>query len=122
MIPEILWERLEPLLPKLKRRRDRRGRPWTGDREIMEAIFWILRTGAQWRELPAKYPPRSTVHRRFQMLVKKEFFRNLTRELANELRNAGVVNLEECFVDGTFASAKKGVTMLARQGAARARK
>jgi putative transposase len=54
---EYAW--LEPhLSPPLRRGRPRRWSP----REILDAIFYIVRTGAQWRQLPHEYPPWSTVH------------------------------------------------------------
>jgi transposase len=36
------------------------------DRAVLNGILWVLRTGAQWAELPSKYPSRATCHRRFQ--------------------------------------------------------
>lgn len=108
-ISDKLWDRMEPLLPSLTRKPGKVGRPPVAYREIMEAIFWILRTGAQWSELPKGYPAKSTVHDRFQYLVEHQFFELLAKELAEELESSGVIDLEECFIDGTFATAKKGV-------------
>ena len=99
---------MEALLPSMKQRQGKRGRPARCWREILEAIFWILRTGSQWRELPERYPPKSTVYERFQLLVEAGFFERLARELSEELVTAGILDLEECFIDGTFVPAKKG--------------
>ena len=63
-LTEKAWHCLEPLLSELLRRR--KGRPWRGNREVLDAILWILRMGAPWRDLPEKYPPYQTCHRRFQ--------------------------------------------------------
>ena len=63
-IPEVLWERMELLLPKMKKKRGKSGRTPTPWREILDGIFWILRTGAPWSALPSEYPPRSTVFHR----------------------------------------------------------
>ena len=46
MIDDELWEKLQDLLPKPK------GRHGTNDRLFLEAICWMLRTGAPWRDLP----------------------------------------------------------------------
>lgn len=100
---------MEPLLPKMKKRRGCLGRRATEYREIMDAIFWMLSNGAQWRALPKIYPPKSKVHGRFQMLVQQGFFQQLAKELSKELQAVGLLDLEETFLDGTFASAKKGV-------------
>ena len=44
----------------------KQGRPWRGNREVLDGILWVLRTGAPWRDLPEKYPSYQTCHRRFQ--------------------------------------------------------
>ena len=69
---------------------------------------WILRTGAQWRELPRKYPAYPTCHRRFQQWVRSGQLNKALRALARELHGHGLLPLEEGLLDGTFASAKKG--------------
>jgi transposase len=52
------WALVEPLIPPAKRG----GRPRTIDvREVLNAIFYILSTGCQWRALPTDFPPQSTV-------------------------------------------------------------
>ncbi|MGA3316857.1 MAG: transposase [Candidatus Korobacteraceae bacterium] len=40
------WELIEPLLPKPKQRRDKRGRHPTSNRPCFEGFLWILKTGA----------------------------------------------------------------------------
>jgi len=59
------WEKLKPLLAA-KRRPDGRGRPWRDARAVLNGILWVLRTGAPWHDLPDRYPPYQTCHRRFQ--------------------------------------------------------
>src|SRR5258708_31578040 len=51
---------LEPLIGAMPRRADGRGRPWRDSREVLNGIVWILRTGAQWADLPERYPPYQT--------------------------------------------------------------
>jgi transposase len=70
--------------------------------------LWILGTGAQWRELPNKYPPYQTCHRRFQGWVRSGAPQQVLRILAERLRAEGRLNLEEAFIDASFAAAKKG--------------
>ena len=52
------------------RRAYNRGRPWHDTRAVLNGVLWVLGTGAQWRELPEKYPPFQTGHRRFQQWVR----------------------------------------------------
>jgi len=64
------WHLIEPIL-RPRRRSDGRGRPWQDTRAVLNGILWVLGTGAQWRELPKKYPPYQTCHRRFQQWVRE---------------------------------------------------
>jgi transposase len=63
------WEILEPLIPTPPRREDGRGRSWRDPRDVLNGILWILRTGAPWKDLPQRYPPYQTCHRRFQRWI-----------------------------------------------------
>ena len=51
------WDVLDPLIPEPSRRKDGRGRPWRGRREVLDGVLFILRTGAAWADLPERYPP-----------------------------------------------------------------
>src|SRR6202453_4940318 len=115
------WIVVEPVL-RPQRRQDNRGRPWHETRAVLNGVLWVLGTGAQWRELPEKYPPFQTCHRRFQQWVRSGKLEEALRLLAARLHEQGKLNLEEAFVDATFASAKKGASLLAPRCAARARK
>lgn len=113
------WNLIQPLLP-VPYRKDGRGRPRRSDREILNGILWILKTGAQWSELPQpKYPPYQTCHRRFQEWTKKKVFENILTALAQDIEERGKIDLKECFIDGTFSSAKKGGLVLERPRKAR---
>ena len=113
------WLIVEPVL-RGARRADNRGRPWHDTRAVLNGVLWVLGTGAQWRELPEKYPPFQTCHRRFQQWVRSGKLEEALRLLARRLFEQGKLNLEEAFVDATFASAKKGALPSAPLVAARA--
>jgi len=87
-----------------QRREDNRGRPWHDTRAVLNGVFWVLGTGAQWRELPEKYPPYQTCHRRFQQRIRSRKLEEALRMLARHLHERGRLNLDEAFVDATFAS------------------
>ena len=112
------WAVVERVL-RPERREDNRGRPWHDTRAVLNGVFWVLGTGAQWRELPEKYPPYQTCHRRFQQWIRRKLEEAL-KMLARHLHERGRLNLEEAFVDATFASAKKGASQSVPPGAVRA--
>ena len=120
-VSDAQWKLLEPILrPKV--RRDGRGRPWHDTRAVLNGVLWVLGTGAQWRELPSKYPPFQTCHRRFQQWVREGKLERVLRRVAAELEQRGWLHGDEAFIDATFAGAKKGALPSAPPGAARARK
>jgi hypothetical protein len=93
------------------------GRPFLPARDVLNGILWILRTGARWKDLPDRYPSYQTCHRRFQAWVRDGTFGRILRSLAQDLEHRGKIDLSECFVDGTFAPAKKGVLSLVKRSA-----
>ena len=114
------WNRIEPIILSVKRPKDPRGRKEREPREVLDAVLWILRTGAPWKDLPPRYPPYQTCHRRFQQWVKSGVFKRIVQELAEDLSERGGIDIREAFIDGTFVPAKKGVLLSARQSAAKA--
>jgi transposase len=61
-ISDALWDKLEGLLPG---RQGRQGREARDNRKFINGVFWILRTGSPWRDLPSAYGGWKNVHRRF---------------------------------------------------------
>ncbi|RWZ82484.1 MAG: IS5 family transposase, partial [Hydrotalea sp. AMD] len=84
------------------------GRPRVDDRAILNGILWICRTGAPWKDLPDRYPPYQTCHRRFQEWVKCLLWEQILSRLAVDLKTRGKIDLAECYIDGSFSAAKKG--------------
>jgi transposase len=104
----------------LPRRKDGRGRPWKDSRAVLNGILWVLRTGAQWKEMPERYPPYQTCHRRFQQWVRAGAWQKIVQALAGQLRERGQLDLAEAFIDAMFAPAKKGATRSAKPSGAKA--
>jgi len=107
-LTDTQWEILQPLIPQPQPREDGRGRPREDDRKLLDGMLWILRTGAQWEDLPRRYGTKSTCHRRYQSWVEAGLFEQILAALAEDLKSRGELDLSECFIDGTFVSAKKG--------------
>lgn len=106
-LTNVQWELAEPIL-RPARRKDNRGRPWHDTRAVLRGVFWELGTGAHWSELPGKYPPYQTCHQRFQQWVREGKLVEVLRLLPKHLHERGKLNLEEAFVDATFASRNLG--------------
>ncbi len=102
------WAVIEPLLPKPVKRADGKGRPRVDNRTILNGILWVMRTGAPWHDMPNRYPPYQTCHRRFQEWVRVGMFEAVLRKLVEDVKERGGLDLTECFIDGTFVMAKKG--------------
>jgi transposase len=114
------WSRLEPVILQSVPKKDARGRKPRDPREVLNGILWLLRTGAPWKDLPARYPPRQTCRRRFQQWTKAGVFRRIIEVLAADLQERGGIDLREAFTDGSFVPAKKGVMPSAGQNGAKA--
>jgi transposase len=102
------WERIRMHFPEEHIPDGRPGRKPIPTRRVLEAVLWILNTGAQWHMLPQSYPNYKTVHRRFQTWCRDAVLRRVLTDVANELRDRGALNEEECFTDATFVMAKGG--------------
>ena len=116
------WRAVETILPKDPVRADKRGRPWSDRRTVFNGVLWILRTGAPWKDLPERYGPYQTVHRRFQNWVRSGVLEQVLLAVAQDLKDRSGLDLRECFIDGTFAPAKKGGVASGRPSAEKALK
>ena len=118
-LTEEQWIILSDLIPDPPTRSDKRGRPWKDKRAVLEGVLWILRTGAPWADLPKKYPPYQSCHRRFQQWASDGTLDHVIKRLASHLEQTGKIQLKECFIDGTFVPAKKGALGLGKLSAGR---
>jgi putative transposase len=72
------WAVLEPMMPQAKR--TGRHRAWP-PRLVLEAIFFVLRSGCPWRMLPERFPPRQTVYGWFLLWRDRGLFEALAHRL-----------------------------------------
>jgi transposase len=108
-LTEAQWELLRPLFPKEETTNTgRAGRPYRDPRDVLNGVLWILRTGAPWNDLPTRYPPYQTCHRRFQTWVKQGLLPRILAALRRDLEKRGGIEDVEGFIDGTYVPAKKG--------------
>ena len=114
------WERIKPHIPAPPDK-GRGGRPRADDRETLEGILWVLKTGARWRDLPSRYPSPSTCWRRLREWEEGEVLLEIWRVFIAQLDARGCLEWEDTFADGSFAPAKKGAQPSGKPSGARAR-
>jgi|SRR5664279_2164738 len=115
-IPDGMWERIEPLIPPpVKLHPLGGGAPRIPDRVVLDAIFFVLRTGAQWRALNATgICSSSTAHRRFQEWENAGLFDALwAASLADYDAGAGI-DWSFMSIDGSMGKARWEAEVRAR--------
>ncbi|TPB68268.1 hypothetical protein DIJ63_21130 [Burkholderia pseudomallei] len=60
------WQRVAPLLPELRPRKELRGRPLADTRAVLNGVLWVIYSGANWSAMPCRFPAYQTCHRRFK--------------------------------------------------------
>ena len=97
------WARLEPLLPP----RSRTGRPPKDLRQALNGVFWILATGAPWRDLPERYGNWKSVYIRFRRWRLSGVWQGALSQLQKEADARGEFDWELHFVDGSVVRAQR---------------
>ncbi len=120
-LTDAQWEAIKDHVPKEEHdgTTPRGGRPWREPRDVLNGILWVLRTGAPWADMPTRYPPYATCHRRFQKWEAEGVLDRILHAIARDLLKRGKLDLTEAFIDGSHAGAKKGAFWLGKLDAAR---
>jgi transposase len=118
MLTDAQWERIEPFLPKHPPS-PKGGRPRASDRECLEGILWLLRSGARWRDIPVDLPSDTTCWRRLHEWSSECILEEIQGVLIRELVELGRVDLRELLADATFIRVKKGACVSATPRLAR---
>jgi putative transposase len=109
-IPDALWKRVEPWIPKRKvRLRD--GRPPIPDRVVLRGILYRLRTGCQWDAIPAEFGSRSTCYRRFVEWSNAGVFKMMFIEMLLHYDRERGIDLAWASLDSASVKAPKGGTL-----------
>jgi len=108
-IPDALWQRVEPLLPRRWWHRSKKGgRPRVPARQVMDGIFYVLRTGIQWKAVPPEFGAGSTLHAYFQELVERKVFRRLWKAALTEYDELQGIQWGWQSLDGAMTKAPLG--------------
>lgn len=115
-LSDILWARIEPLLPKPKSRYRGRGnkrkhiggRPPADRRRVMSGIVYVMRTGCQWNALPKEFGSGKTAHRYFQRWVRAGRFKRMWQSGLNEYDELKGLEWKWQSADGAMTKAPLG--------------
>ena len=113
-ITDEFWAFAEPLIPKKTRDPDNNiayqrkpggGRPPMSPRKVLEAIFFVLRTGIQWKALPKSFGSSSSIHRYFKFWAEAGFFKALWASGLKKYDEVVGINWEWLSGDGCMTKA-----------------
>ncbi len=113
------WARLAPLLPA----RAATGRPPKDHRLVLDALLWLARTGAPWRDLPERYGPWRSVATRFYRWTRSGLWERILSALRRIADARGGIDWDVHMVDATsvrahrHAAGGRGGSMRRRSGA-----
>lgn len=109
-ISDELWEKIEPLIPKpVDNHPLGCHRPRVPDRDAMNAILFVLRTGCQWNALDGTgICSSSSAHRRFQEWTKVGVFKKFWKKGLLEYRNLKGINWSWLSMDGAITKSPLG--------------
>jgi len=109
LLPDELWELIEPLLPK-RPARPKGGRPPIEHRAALTGILFVLRTGIPWEYLPQEMGCGSgmTCWRRLQDWKQLGLWNNIHHVLLNKLRQADQIDFSRAVVDSSSVRALSG--------------
>ena len=90
------WERIESLLPK-----QARGGRWADHRTVLNGMFWVLNSGAPWRDMPERYGRWETVYGRFRRWTDEGLIDRILKRLHVSLDADGRIDWSVFDVDGS---------------------
>ena len=110
IVPDELWERIEPLLPVVPRRADHPGRKRLDDRKVLSGILFVLYTGIAWEFLPQElgFGSGMTCWRRLRDWHEAGVWQRLHEALLAELNAAGALDWSRAVIDSSHVRALKG--------------
>lgn len=110
IVSDELWLLIEPLIPRVPRRRRYPGRKRLDDRKVLTGILFVLKTGIAWESLPQEMGCGSgmTCWRRLHEWQQQGVWQQLHELLLARLREAERIDWSRAVVDSSFLPALKG--------------
>jgi transposase len=111
-LTDTQWERITELFPNNE---GKLGAPWKNHRQILNGIFWVLCSGAPWRDLPQRYGNWKTVYDRFRRYRIEGMFDRILARLQLQLNEEGLIDYHLWEVDSTTVRAHKSAAGAGRK-------
>jgi len=110
ILDDRLWEIIEPIIPKRKRRFRYPGRKPVSDRDALTGILFVLKTGIGWEDLPKEMNCGCgmTCWRRLRDWQKAGVWDKIHHTLLNKLRQAEQIDFSRAIVDSSSVRAVFG--------------
>jgi transposase len=108
------WELIADLMPASG---PEGGHPWRDHRVMLNAMMWVLRTGAPWRDLPERFGPWQSAYDRFARFRKDGTLDKILRKLQLRLDREGRIDWDLWCVDGTNVRASRAAAGAGKKGA-----
>jgi len=105
------YEHIDPLLPK-----QTSGGQWKDHRTILNGMFWVLNSGAQWRDMPERYGRWQTVYSRYRRWTREGLFDRILQRLHLELDTDGRIDWDVFDVDGSSIRAHQSASGALKKG------
>ena len=114
-LTDAQWQRIEPLVPGKKGDRGRHGED---NRLFVDAVLWLVRAGAPWRDLPEQFGKWNSVFKRFRRWAKKGVWKRLFTELGEnpDLNEYLIIDSTIVRAHQHASGAKKGGAKMRRLG------
>ena len=97
------YELIEDLLPF----NGKPGGQWKSHHTLLNGMFWVMYSGAQWREMPERYGSWKTVYDRFNRWSKDGTLEKMLSRLHLKLDENGYIDMSELYVDSTIVRASR---------------
>ena len=94
----------------------RQGEPWKDHRTVLNGMFWRMRTGAPWRDIPERYGPWQTIYDRFNRYRKNGLLDRMLQELQIRLDAQGLIDWDLWCVDGSSIRASRAAAGAGKRG------
>lgn len=107
------WGLIKELLPA----NGKRGEQWKDHRTIFNGMFWRLRTGAPWRDIPERYGSWKTIYSRFNRYRQDGTLERIIQALQLKLDAQGLIDWDLWCVDGTQVRATRSAAGAGKKGA-----